>query len=900
MATSQRRTVELSKDGKVLPMITLVRSKPEIAAALSKLTNQKGKTSKFNSRGEKTIDTPNKSGLINISSNISNRIKDAETTLQMFPELELASQILVSSIISPKDLTGSEINYKLDSDKFPPAVTTKVLTLLKDYFTKDHKIKSLLPKILKDSLFITGSYPIAVIPESSLDEFINGKNTFSTESFKEYVGNDGAVKGYGILGDPDKVKTNTNRLLPSMESYTSNSDYNSKLSYSKIRSRLITITDNINVLKFPTLQKKLVSKNVISAYKNSTIKSFAFEAHKEKFTDARIHSLIYKNQDHETKELDRIKPSSQTNRDNVGEPLIMHLPSTSVIPIHVPGDESAHIAYFIVLDGEGNPISQTSPELNNSLNDRLSIPNGNMDSALLNKMNSNMTSSGRCSEFTLENATRVYGDIIEADLLARLKNGIYNSDLSVAHNSEIYRIMFARTLMNKSTQILFIPKELLVYFAFKFDNNGIGKSILEDMKGLNSLRSMLLFARTMAALRNSIPRTKVKLKLDEDDPDPQQTIETAIHEITSMRGQTMFPFGVNDPRDLTTWIQKAGYEFTFEGHPSIPDVNIDFDEVNSNYTKPDDELFQETKKSSIMGTGISPESIDAASGPEFATSVVANNLLLAKRVMQIQEVLLPLFTEYARIVVKNHGGLISKIRKIITEDFDSIVEISKNDDDGFNYEQNQHIVINYLIDSFIESFILDLPSPDTATEDSLSKAFTDHQELLEKAIEHYVNDAIVNSDMAGELGQNADMYKKLLSSHFMREWLSKNNVLPELNELISIDENGGPVTTLIASLSDHVNALTKAFSGLKAKTEPVKKASDDALNRITGGEGIEEVNVGSSSDSGSSDDSGGGDMGDDNFGSFDDFGAEEEEPVEESTEETTEEEPKEDKEKTEE
>ena len=71
----------------------------------------------------------------------------------------------------------------------------------------------------------------------------------------------------------------------------------------------------------------------------------------------------------------------------------MHLPSTSVIPIHVPGDESAHIAYFIVLDGEGNPISQTSPELNNSLNDRLSIPNGNMDSALLNKMNSNMTAA---------------------------------------------------------------------------------------------------------------------------------------------------------------------------------------------------------------------------------------------------------------------------------------------------------------------------------------------------------------------------------------------------------------------------------------------------------------------------------------------------------------------------
>ena len=40
--------------------------------------------------------------------------------------------------------------------------------------------------------------------------------------------------------------------------------------------------------------------------------------------------------------------------------LVMHLPAESVIPITVPGNPAEHVAYFVLLDINGNPLNVTA------------------------------------------------------------------------------------------------------------------------------------------------------------------------------------------------------------------------------------------------------------------------------------------------------------------------------------------------------------------------------------------------------------------------------------------------------------------------------------------------------------------------------------------------------------
>jgi hypothetical protein len=168
--------------------------------------------------------------------------------------------------------------------------------------------------------------------------------------------------------------------------------------------------------------------------------------------------------------------------------------------------------------------------------------------------------------------------------------------------------------------------EFVSYFAFDYYENGIGKSLLDNLKIITSIRAILMFARVMAHLKSSINITTVNLTLDEHDPDPQRTVEIAIHEVLRMR-QQYFPLGINSPTDLVDWVQRAGVEFSFEGHPGLPNTKFDFDIKNMQHTIPPSDFEEELRKQTYMALGLSPETVDNGFNSEFATTVVANNIL---------------------------------------------------------------------------------------------------------------------------------------------------------------------------------------------------------------------------------------------------------------------------------
>ncbi|NYW24484.1 hypothetical protein C6506_28745, partial [Escherichia coli] len=104
-------------------------------------------------------------------------------------------------------------------------------------------------------------------------------------------------------------------------------------------------------------------------------------------------------------------------------------------------------------------------------------------------------------------------------------------------------------------------------------------------------------------------------------------------------------------RDLVNWIQRAGLQFSYENNPLIPEVKIDFENANLSHTVPDSDLEEELRKQTIIALGLPPETVDNGFNPEFATTVVNNNILLSKRVLIYQKTLLTHLYRLINIII---------------------------------------------------------------------------------------------------------------------------------------------------------------------------------------------------------------------------------------------------------
>lgn len=876
-----RALIEAREGGKSFPAIDFVRKHTDIAATLSKLNTDPTNRRRYNSQGNVELMAPTNSNLGAVSRQIAQKDKDSETVMQLFPELELGAQILISSVLAPKDMNTAEINYTIPENLNISPIASQLLTPLKDYFTQTYKIEPLLPKILREELFGAGSYPMVVIPENSIDDMINGTRQISTEELKQHANNDGVFHSIGILGDGIKTSVSTKEEVKnfSMESFIGGGDYETR-QFNKVLAQghysnkdgkvfaleHVFVTDNPDALKMPKIieaRNKLSVNQVLSRTnkgRSAALESFKKDS-KSGLNDSQLTSLFYKNANKKYNPTVKVKTNNEMSRSTIGKPLVMKLPPESVIPVYTPGNPESHIGYYVLIDTEGNPIFRGNYASEfDSL--RAGMAGGNttdMSSHLLQKAAGSMGEDA-CKAVTYDQAAQVYGDIIDADLLARLRNGIYGRSVSLVRNDEVYRIMLARALKKQNTQILYVPKELLTYFAYKFDNNGIGKSLLDNMLVLQSLRAMVLFSKVQASVKNSIGRQRVKIKLDETDPDPQSTIEKTVHEIANMR-RGSFPVSTLSVSDLTNWLQSAGLEFEFEGHPGLPDTAIEFNEVSSNYAKPDETLDEDLRKRSIMGIGLSPEMVENGFSTEFATTAVQNNLLLTKRVIQIQESFVPQITDHARMVATNDGDFTTQIREVIKENLNKILKVDNVDPELAKLgAENENLVVQLLLNEFLYNFEVVLAQPDSAQLENMAEAIEKYAGALDNALSYYVSaDMLPGAFVGEEASQRADEIKAMVKAYCMRKWMAEKHILPELTDFVTTDEEGKPFVNLMEKQNDHVQALVKSIGDLLSKSLPVAQASDRAIQALTNGEELgastaSDTSSSTSSDSGSDND----------------------------------------------
>jgi hypothetical protein len=862
MNESLKQILKSHNSGKNFPAVDLVKKNPKMAAMISKLQSSPDKTDSkiINSKGNSNIDQ-------NVFAAISEQIKgkrhDNDNMTQLFPDIELGIQILVSSILSPKDMVKTELIYKLKESVFAHTLGSGLHEITKRHIENHYELLRELPVLLREALFSTGSYIKAVLPESILDDIIHQRN-ISKESLSQIskTGYNDLCINVGILGGykPDdgisleskvygKAVKNSGALLH---------EHNKSL---ETFDEFVTITDNIQLLKFKGL-KKALTKLSVKHLTNTALENMNYGKVKKINNDV-MNSLMFADPHGRTQNLVMVGDSGSSKRKSVGRPLTMKLPSESVIPVYIPGDETKHIGYFVLIDASGYPVSVNNPS-NVSLNNNWQQPNQNGSAtSLLQKAKNNLQASG-CSDPTNDQIAKIYGNIVETNLINRLRNGVYESDFEISNNEEVYRIMLARSLAGKYTTMVYIPEEYVTYFAFKYNPNGTGKSLLDDLKIITSIRSILLFARIMAMTKSSINITHVNMTLDPNDPDPEKTIEQGMHEVLKMR-QNYLPLGINSPTDLVDWINKAGFEFSFEGHPGIPQTKFDFESKNIQHQIPSDDLEENLRKQTYMSFGLSPETVDNGFSSEFATTVVSNNILLSKRVSQYQEILSDQLTDYTRKLLscdesykadvieflKNNKALLQK-NNTINENG----QTGKASDDKEELDEEKSYMMT--LEKYLEYLTIELPKPDETSVDTQVAAYDKYLEALDKTIDSWVSSEILTSDTAGNISNYADSIKKIVRAYYLRQWMSDNNFMPELSDLITKDEDGKPNMDIFEINQSHLDGLMKSSVKFVDKMSAVKRAADKDLEAM-GGEASEPSDSGDSGDESAQSSQGGAD-----------------------------------------
>ena len=399
--------------------------------------------------------------------------------------------------------------------------------------------------------------------------------------------------------------------------------------------------------------------------------------------------------------------------------------------------------------------------------------------------------------------------------------------------------MFIRALADQKTSLLFIPEQLVTYFAFDYTDYGVGLSLLDNMSVLSSLRAITMFSKIMAYCKTAIDVTNVNVELDPKDMDPEKTIEQIQDSVLKLR-QNFFPLGINNPLELVNWIQRAGLRFSYSNNPAIPNVNLTFTNDNIQHTMPSSDLDEFLKNQSILAIGLSPETVDNSSSPEFATTVTNNNILLSKRIGVYQSKLEKHLSKFLTSIVTIDEDLRAKLKKHLLETKAELIT-DLEDNEKALLEKNEHEFIDYYINKFGQSVYISLPRPDNTNIANLSTEYDIYKENLDKTLDSVISVELFAEDMTGDLANHIETIRNIYKHHLLRKWMVDNNFYPEVLELVGT--NTEDIKGLVDNISNHLVHTMSNSSKLFNVMQKFKEASNASLQQL----GDEESSSSSSS-----------------------------------------------------
>ncbi|EKN1665235.1 hypothetical protein PWL12_004481 [Salmonella enterica] len=501
------------------------------------------------------------------------------------------------------------------------------------------------------------------------------------------------------------------------------------------------------------------------------------------------------------------------------------LPAESTLPLVIGDDVRNPIGYLAIVDEMGNFINSRST-LYGDANFMNYLNNDGMVDSTINRANLGMGNTTRITPDIANRLTARYGEIAEDQLTKALGEALGGAEISMTVTETFSRIMLARHLAKRHTQVIYIPAENLCYFATDFDEDGIGVSITERSFVISTVRMALLFATMNSAVLNSARHMQYDIELAPDDMNGQKTIDQLKTDIMNSYNRRQPMWGdMNDTWAMTT---NAGIAFNVIGNDYYGSTKVSVSDTTPDYKYPDKDFDEGLLRRTCHIAGVDPDLVMTPENIEFASQIFSKSLLVTQQVVKKQEILSKPLTRYVVNGMLASPSLQSAMIKIIAE------YINANGN-GMTTDQITKKVSEYLA-AFINGMKVTLPPPDTSAAASQMELFDKRTEFFEK-----LADLVVTDDIAAQLQQEGismdpNDLKTMIKSFYTRNWLRKQGIETDFFDLVYDDKSRQDNITMMTdeamAASKTLIQLAKRFTG---RLETLAKNADLDPNESAGG-----------------------------------------------------------------
>lgn len=805
--------------GQSYSKVAPVRQNLDTAVILSKMIPDRisGKENQSMSPGVNggDLDLGGLGYLQEISDQVATSKEDSLALLQLLPEIELSMQIMISLVLSPRDFINTEMTYKFPPNLLPPEMVTALIEVVETDFDSSYNIKAKLPEILRKAMFEDGSYPLVVIPENSLDDIINGRQVVAMESFVRSQTAKSIDGHTGLLGSSHAPVRQTTGNVMSLESLlgaelsTNRPPYNPEIKFPGNKTGKFAVPqvfDNANLLKLPRVLDQLRQNRVRTA-----MESMGGRAER-----------LYHDPNHTHAAVQVVAAAHEASRAPYGHPLLMALPPESVIPAITPSEPSNPAGYFVILDQYGHPLSSAAQadyyrDLATNLNAQ-----GQGLSSMLGVAAAELTGMDQfgINQVNVKQAQDAFTRVVERDLQTKLLNGARGLTVTLSQKHEAFKIMFARACANQQTRVLYLPRELMTYWAYDYNDNGTGRGFLENNKIMGSARALMLFANLNSQIRNSVDHRTLDITVDEADPNPAKTRDMIVGEFLRNKANSL-PWATSNPKGMMNYMQLSGTNVNMSGATGYPGTKLDIIDRDIAPREINLDFDENLKKRQIMGIGIAPELTDLTTNIEFSSKMATSNALTTKRAILLQDQTIVHAEDVTRKFCVNSPVIIDKMLKIVGQ-------FAKD----LNDEQRQQGERG-IVKLFIDNLQVHLPRPDIGTLQQQSEDFDAQASALDKILESLFPEAMFAEEVAGP--HASAMRMAIIAStkaQALREWCRTNNYMTDVLDVFDIDETDSVGSLALAAQVEHVGKAQHILKAVGLKLVALKIVSENQWNTM--------------------------------------------------------------------
>ena len=293
---------------------------------------------------------------------------------------------------------------------------------------------------------------------------------------------------------------------------------------------------------------------------------------------------------------------------------IKYIDASKIVPIKVY-DEI--IGYFYVLD-------TTVKKKNTSLINQVQLNETNLIMA-----SSGLFASANTADAKRENAVRTIVDAITDGIISNFSSKFVNKN--VEFKKLIADCISANGLINTQYQIQFIPAKYMVAFSVNEDEDGVGRSILEDALFPAKLLLSLIVSKLLLYMNKSGNKTIAYVRKGPIDVSTGNHVQRTIRMLQEQN--------ITFSDLLSTNLSFA--KFSRTGNLQLPmakngDRLIEFETQEGQEVDLNTPMEEFLQKLAIMGTGVPSTLLETTDAADYSRSIVTANFKFAGRVASLQ------------------------------------------------------------------------------------------------------------------------------------------------------------------------------------------------------------------------------------------------------------------------